>query len=236
MEEKLDLAVAEIKAWINGITLQNNEIRRQMVNKDNGSNMWSMMGAVNGEVQAINGELQAPMVLSNGNLRTIQAVYSVAPLQDTLKNDPSIPGTVASKGGSYKFNGGQSLSAAPKLPVVAVQTSGGQPTKGNFPDFPGLNLTSKQLEKEKLKNPKQLHGIFHVSRLKRLMVLIGTSFHCLCLMICLQLWNEKTKYLLIFWFSGRTFGRLFLKFTNAIFLFPLRTRVLRGGVVVMKKW
>ena len=120
MEEKLDLAVAEIKAWINGITLQNNEIKRQMVNKDNGSNMWSMMGAVNGEVQAVNGELQAPVVLSNGNLRTTQAVSSMAPPQDTLKNDPSIPRIVASKGGSYKFNGGQYLSAAPKLPMVAI--------------------------------------------------------------------------------------------------------------------
>ena len=114
-----------------------------MVNKDNGSNMWSMMGAVNGEVQAINGEVQVFMVLSNGNLRTIQVVYSMVPLQDSFENDPLISGIVTSKRDSYKFNGGQSLSATPKLPTVAIQTSGGQPTKGNFPNFPGLKLTSK---------------------------------------------------------------------------------------------
>ena len=60
-----------------------------------------------------------------------------------------------------------------------------------------LNLTAKQLEERRLKNPKQLHAIFHVSRLKKLMALTGISVHCLCVMICLQLWNEETKQLLI---------------------------------------
>ena len=58
IEGKLDSALVEIKALINGITLQNNKIRRQMVNKNNESNMGSMMGspmAVNGEVQTVKG-------------------------------------------------------------------------------------------------------------------------------------------------------------------------------------
>ena len=108
IEGKLDSTLVEIKALINGITLQNNKIRRQMVNKDNESNMRLMMGSlmtVNGEVQIVKGEVPSPIILSNGNPRTLQTAYSLAKLQDTLKNDPPIPGTMARKKGSYKLRG-----------------------------------------------------------------------------------------------------------------------------------
>ena len=94
---------------------------------------------------------------------------------------------------------------------------------------PFAELTNKCLDRRQC--------FWCVSRLKKLMVLIGNSVHCLCVMICLQVWkqwqfgigvrcNEDTKQLLfvgiiVHWFP---------------IFFPLRTRVLRRGEAVMKKW
>ena len=93
-----------------------------------------------------------------------------------------------------------------------------------------LNLISKQIEEKKQKNRWFWCGF----RLKKLMVLIGTSIHCICLMICIQGKNQWQWQ----WQFGRNchlqklIGRLLLKFKEGLLLSPLRTRGFRGGVVM----
>ena len=66
---------------------------------------------------------------------------------------------------------------------------------------------------------------------KKLKVLIGYSIHCLCLMICLQMWNEKIKPLLICWFSGRTNGSLFSEIRRSL-TFSLEDKGSSRGVLL----
>ena len=67
-----------------------------------------------------------------------------------------------------------------------------------------------------------------VYRLKKLMVLIGNSIHCLCVMIYLQLWDQ--------WQLEITHGILSRKYEKGFFHFPLMTRVPGREKAIMKKW
>ena len=89
------------------------------------------------------------------NLRTLQAAYSLAKLQDSLKNDPNTSTTVGGKEAMSKIKGGQYFGGASKAVVPINTSSGGMIQKGNLPNANfrrPLNLTPKQLEEKRLQN------------------------------------------------------------------------------------
>ena len=50
--------------------------------------------------------LEVEIMVRMFNPRTLQAAYSLAKLQDALKNEFTVQGNVSSKGGVNRFNGG----------------------------------------------------------------------------------------------------------------------------------
>ena len=262
IEGKLEVALEEIKSLIHGMSLQNNEIMSQLARVE--IKKLRQTGPLQDYVRAFEmlldrahlGEEQALSCFLTGleyelekmvrmfNPKTLQAAYSLAKLQDFLKNDSAITKTMSRKGFPSKINGGSSITPFLQPSGGTCSTSNALTTKGNIvvtggskvaastSKFTGrlaykentsnitskrlLKLTPKKLEEKKLKN----QCLWYVSRLKKLMVLIGNSVHCLCLIICLQLWKQWQFYI--------SHGSLFQISRGGSFYCPLRTRDLGG--------
>ena len=104
--------------------------------------------------------------------------YALVKLQDSLKNDPSFQGKGARRS-YYNMNQGVSTSVQAANPLASNANIG-----------VNKSVVSTTFVKKSLKlTPKQIEG----KRKKKLMVLIGTSVHCLCLMICLQMRNDNLE-------------------------------------------
>ena len=72
------------------------------------------------------------MMVRMFNPQNLEDAYSLAKLQEALKNDPAISGTVNNKRGVYRGNGRQYLNTTIKNLGVPVQNDSGQPVKGNL--------------------------------------------------------------------------------------------------------
>ena len=177
-------------------------------------------------------EHELKMMVTMFNPKTLKEAYSLAKLQDAVKSDLAGHGQ-----GKGFFNKNQDSSASLQVEKTNLSLSNsvnmGVNIRENNPAFvkDPLNLTPKQREERRLKN----QCCWWVYRLKKFMVLIGTSSHCICVMICLQVKNQRQ------WQFGRNchlqklIESLLLKFKEGFLLSPLRTRDLMGEVVVMKK-
>ena len=127
MEGKLDVVLEEIKALLHGMTIQNNEIMRQMIKQEGGVNRGFILGNPAGvlddveefkklkqigplmdylqtfellldktqisEGQALSCflvglEQELEMMVQMFNPKTLQKAYSLAKLQESMKNGP----------------------------------------------------------------------------------------------------------------------------------------------------
>ena len=167
-------------------------------------------------------EHELEMMVRMFNPKTLKEAYLLAKLQDAVKSDPA-----GHEQGKGFFNKNQDSLASLQVEKNNLSLSNsvnmGVKIRENNPAFVKnpLNLTPKQREEKRLKN----QCCWWVYRLKKLMVLIGTSTHCLCLMICLQVGNQWQFERLILL---KLHGSLFQISRRALLYFPLRTRVLRG--------
>ena len=262
IEGKLEAALEEIKSLIHRMSLQNNEIMNQLAKaeikklrqigplQDYVSAFEMLLDRVHlREEQALNCfltrlEYELEKMVRMFNLKTLQAAYSLAKLQDFLKNDSAIIGIMSGKRFPSKINEGSSITPLLQPGGGTCSTSNALTTKGNIvvtggskvatstsksTDGPAykentsnttskrlLNLTRKKLEEKKLK----IQCLWYVYRLKKLMVLIENLVYCLCLIICLQLWKQWQFYI--------SHGRVFQLSREGSFYFPLRTKDLRG--------
>ena len=92
------------------------------------------------------------MVVRMFNPRALQAVYSLATLQDALKNDST---TMSRKELVSKFNEEQLADSALNPSATTINSSNGPPYKENSSSTTTkrpLNLTPKLLEEKRLKN------------------------------------------------------------------------------------
>ena len=125
---KLEAALEEIKSLIHGMSLQNNEIMSQLARAT--IKKLRQTGPLQDYVKAFDMllnmahlreeealscfltglEYELEIMVRMFNLRTLQAAYSLAKLQDFLKNDSAITGTMSGKGFSNKINEGSSIT------------------------------------------------------------------------------------------------------------------------------
>ena len=126
------------------------------------------------------------MMVRMFNLKTLREGYSLAKLQESVKNGP-IGNNSGAKVSYSKLLGG-SMESPMSMPNSLITGSGSMVNNKESQQTVvvkrPLNLIPKQIEEKR----KKIIIFGCVSRLKKLMILIGTSIHCLCVMICLQVW------------------------------------------------
>ena len=99
--------------------------------------------------------LEVEIMVRMFNPRTLQAAYSLAKLQDALKNEFTTQGNVSGKGGVNRFSGGSMWPYSFKNNVTNVSSgnmAGSKGTSSNMVIRKPLNLTTKQLEEKRLNN------------------------------------------------------------------------------------
>ena len=95
------------------------------------------------------------MVVRMFNPKKLQEAYSLAKLQDALKNDPTKPGYMPRRDIGNRFGEGQNMGSAFKNFSSVGTSSNGIGSKGNSVNTVPrrtLNLTPKQLEEKRMKN------------------------------------------------------------------------------------
>ena len=99
--------------------------------------------------------LEVEIMVRMFNPRTLQGAYSLAKLQDALKNEFTTQGNVSGKGGVNRFSGGSMGPSSFKNHVTNVSSgnmAGSKGTSSSMVTRKPLNLTTKQLEEKKLNN------------------------------------------------------------------------------------